>query len=196
MTSWLQSQPVAAFRVSRRASVLCTDLPFGFVGSLCVMSKCLYPLYSVNGTFSTPVHQCFRPCCGLMRKYLIETLITSDAFRELPRVVPGLCTPYSYQPADLPTYRSELRRACSGKLLSLSKMASGSNAAILSPLQRADGSASYSANGFSVICAINGPVEVQRRDELPEEAAVDVVVRPLSAVGGRRLSCYYHAHFH
>ena len=54
----------------------------------------------------------------------------------------------------------------------------------LLPLHRADGSAVYSCNGFSVLAAINGPVEVQRRDELPEEAAIDVVVRPASGVGG------------
>ncbi len=53
----------------------------------------------------------------------------------------------------------------------------------LSSLHRADGSATYSSNGYSVIAAVNGPIEVQRRDELPEEAAVDVAVRPASGVG-------------
>lgn len=57
--------------------------------------------------------------------------------------------------------------------------------AILSPLCRADGSAAYSKNGYSVIAAVNGPIEVQRRDELPDEAAVDVAVRPAAGVGGR-----------
>ncbi|MCJ1287395.1 exosome non-catalytic core subunit rrp46 [Xylographa opegraphella] len=56
----------------------------------------------------------------------------------------------------------------------------------LSPLQRADGSASYSWNGYSVLAAVNGPVDVQRRDELPEEAAVDVIVRPAAGIGGVR----------
>lgn len=56
--------------------------------------------------------------------------------------------------------------------------------ATLSPLHRADGSAKYSSNGYSVIAAVNGPVEVQRRDELPEEAVVDVAIRPVSGVGG------------
>lgn len=51
-------------------------------------------------------------------------------------------------------------------------------------LHRADGSATYSCNGYSVICGVNGPVEVQRRDELPQEALVDVVVRPVAGVGG------------
>ncbi|KAI9730464.1 MAG: exosome non-catalytic core subunit rrp46 [Claussenomyces sp. TS43310] len=57
---------------------------------------------------------------------------------------------------------------------------------ILSHLPRADGSATFSQNGFTIIGAVNGPIEVQRRDELPEEAAVDVVVRPASGVGGTR----------
>lgn len=54
----------------------------------------------------------------------------------------------------------------------------------LAPLDRADGSAAYSHNGFSIVGGVNGPVEVQRRDELPEETAIDVVVRPVAGVGG------------
>lgn len=54
----------------------------------------------------------------------------------------------------------------------------------LSLLGRADGSASYTSNGSSVLATVNGPVEVQRRDEIPEEAAIDVVLRPAIAVGG------------
>ena len=57
----------------------------------------------------------------------------------------------------------------------------------LLPLHRADGSATYSKNGYSVVAAVNGPIEVQRRDELPEEAAVDVVLRPAAGVGGEDL---------
>lgn len=56
--------------------------------------------------------------------------------------------------------------------------------ATLSWLNRADGSASHSRNGYSVICAVHGPMEVQRREELPGEAVVDVVVRPATRVGG------------
>ncbi|KAL8802127.1 MAG: hypothetical protein Q9182_003993 [Xanthomendoza sp. 2 TL-2023] len=56
----------------------------------------------------------------------------------------------------------------------------------LSPLGRADGSASYTDNGYTVIAAVNGPVEVQRRDEIPEEAAIDVVLRPATGVGSVR----------
>ncbi|KAL8955830.1 MAG: hypothetical protein Q9193_006452 [Seirophora villosa] len=56
----------------------------------------------------------------------------------------------------------------------------------LSPLSRADGSASHTSNGYSIIAAVNGPVEVQRKDEIPEEAAIDVVIRPAAGVGGVR----------
>ncbi|CAJ2501718.1 Uu.00g045710.m01.CDS01 [Anthostomella pinea] len=58
--------------------------------------------------------------------------------------------------------------------------------ALLSYLQKADGSATFSYAGYTVIGAVNGPIEVQRRDELPEEAAVDVIVRPAAGVGGTR----------
>jgi exosome complex component RRP46 len=57
--------------------------------------------------------------------------------------------------------------------------------AILSHLHRADGSATFSQNGYTVIGSVNGPLEVQRRDEHPEEAAVDVIVRPAAGVGGQ-----------
>lgn len=60
--------------------------------------------------------------------------------------------------------------------------------ATLSHLYRADGSATFSQNGYTVIGAVNGPIEVQRRDELPEEAAVDVIVRPAAGVGGAYLN--------
>ncbi|KAI1481645.1 hypothetical protein F4774DRAFT_17303 [Daldinia eschscholtzii] len=58
--------------------------------------------------------------------------------------------------------------------------------ALLSHLQNADGSATFSFSGYTVVGAVNGPIEVQRRDELPEEAAVDVIVRPAAGVGGTR----------
>lgn len=54
----------------------------------------------------------------------------------------------------------------------------------LNPLHRADGSAKYSYNGVSIVGGVNGPVEIQRRDEIPEEAAIDVVIRPATGVGG------------
>lgn len=54
---------------------------------------------------------------------------------------------------------------------------------ILTHLNRADGSATYTHLGYSIIGAVNGPIEVQRRDELPEEAAIEVNVRPAAGVG-------------
>lgn len=56
--------------------------------------------------------------------------------------------------------------------------------ALLSHLYDTDGSATFSQNGYTVIGAVNGPLEVSRRDELPEEAAIDVIVRPAAGVGG------------
>ncbi|OCK87481.1 uncharacterized protein K441DRAFT_691128 [Cenococcum geophilum 1.58] len=55
--------------------------------------------------------------------------------------------------------------------------------ALLSHLHRANGSATYSQNGYTIIGAVNGPVEVQRRDELPEETAIEINVRPAVGVG-------------
>lgn len=61
----------------------------------------------------------------------------------------------------------------------------------LSHLNRADGSATYThdgaGGGYTVVGAVNGPVEVQRRDELPEEATIEVTVRPATGVGGKPL---------
>lgn len=56
--------------------------------------------------------------------------------------------------------------------------------ASLSTLERVDGSATYSHNGYMIIAAVNGPIEVQRKDGLPEEAVVDVTVRLAAGIGG------------
>jgi hypothetical protein len=53
----------------------------------------------------------------------------------------------------------------------------------LNPLTAPDGSATHSAHGYTVTAAVNGPLEVSRRDELPEEAALEVNVRPAVGVG-------------
>lgn len=58
----------------------------------------------------------------------------------------------------------------------------------LSQLYRADGSANYSSGGYTVIGAVNGPIEVQRRDELAEEAAIEVNVRPATGVGSKSVT--------
>lgn len=56
----------------------------------------------------------------------------------------------------------------------------------LKSLTRADGSATYSDQLYSILAGVNGPVEVQRRDELPAEAAIEINLRPLSGTGGPR----------
>lgn len=53
----------------------------------------------------------------------------------------------------------------------------------LTHLHRADGSATYIHGGYSIVGAINGPVEVSRRDEQPEEATIEVNIRPAMGVG-------------
>ncbi|KAF1933201.1 uncharacterized protein M421DRAFT_415562 [Didymella exigua CBS 183.55] len=58
--------------------------------------------------------------------------------------------------------------------------------AILTHLNRADGSATYTHNGYAIIGAVNGPIEVQRRDEQPEEATLEVNIRPSAGVGTPR----------
>ena len=60
----------------------------------------------------------------------------------------------------------------------------------LTHLNRADGSATYTHNGYSIIGAVNGPIEVQRRDEQPEEATIEVNVRPAAGVGRTSLPLY------
>lgn len=54
------------------------------------------------------------------------------------------------------------------------------------PLHRADGSATYTSSLSTILAAVNGPVEVTRRDEIPDAAAIEVNVRPSSGVGGPR----------
>ncbi|EFX03110.1 exosome complex subunit [Grosmannia clavigera kw1407] len=54
----------------------------------------------------------------------------------------------------------------------------------LATLPRADGSATYSHGGYTVTASANGPIEAQRRDEDPDAANIDVVVRPAAGVGG------------
>ena len=57
---------------------------------------------------------------------------------------------------------------------------------MLHPLQRADGSATYTSSLTTILAAVNGPVEVTRRDEIPDAAAIEVNIRPSSGVGGPR----------
>lgn len=56
-------------------------------------------------------------------------------------------------------------------------------------LPHADGSVEYGHAGYTILATVNGPIEPQRRDELPEEAFLEVHVREASGSGGR--SFYY-----
>lgn len=71
---------------------------------------------------------------------------------------------------------------CSFSNFTLTKMEPSAELGIL---KGADGSASFSSNGISVLASVNGPLEVQRRDEIPDEAAIEVVVRPAAGVGSK-----------
>lgn len=59
--------------------------------------------------------------------------------------------------------------------------------ATLTHLHRADGSATYAHAGYKAIGAVSGPVEVSRREEIPEEASVEVNIRPAIGVGSKLL---------
>ncbi|KAF2774201.1 hypothetical protein EJ03DRAFT_322789 [Teratosphaeria nubilosa] len=56
------------------------------------------------------------------------------------------------------------------------------------PLHRADGSTSYTSpnTNETILASVNGPIEVQRRDELPEECYIEVNLRRANGVGGPR----------
>lgn len=54
----------------------------------------------------------------------------------------------------------------------------------LANLPKADGSATYSYQGYTVTSAVNGPIEAPKREESAFDAQVDVVVRPAAGVGG------------
>ena len=52
------------------------------------------------------------------------------------------------------------------------------------PLTSTDSSAQINQDGYSVLAAVNGPLEVQRRDELPEEALIEVNISSVNGNGG------------
>lgn len=58
----------------------------------------------------------------------------------------------------------------------------------LANLPNADGSATYTYQGYTVTSSVNGPIEAPRRDESAFEANVDVIVRPAAGVGGEHFS--------
>ena len=54
------------------------------------------------------------------------------------------------------------------------------------PLSGADGSATFVSELCSVLAAVNGPIEVQRRDELSDQAAIEVNVLAASGASSPR----------
>ena len=62
---------------------------------------------------------------------------------------------------------------------------------IHNPLTSTDSSAQMSQDGYSVLAAVNGPLEVQRRDELPEEALIEVNISAVNGNGGELVSTIY-----
>jgi len=54
--------------------------------------------------------------------------------------------------------------------------------ATLGYLPQADGSAFFSQGRTQIIASVNGPIEVRPRDELPQEAFVELTVRPSAGV--------------
>ncbi|KAF3932182.1 hypothetical protein ABW20_dc0108973 [Dactylellina cionopaga] len=68
----------------------------------------------------------------------------------------------------------------------------------LCPLPQADGSCQYfcPTSRTSILTSVNGPIEVRAKDELPNDATIEVVVKPGIGVGGvreTRLSTLLHS---
>jgi exosome complex component RRP46 len=55
-----------------------------------------------------------------------------------------------------------------------------------SSLQKVDGSASWKQDLTKVICSVSGPMEVKPRGELPVEATLELVVRPVTGLSSTR----------
>ncbi|EIN08128.1 hypothetical protein PUNSTDRAFT_102893 [Punctularia strigosozonata HHB-11173 SS5] len=53
-------------------------------------------------------------------------------------------------------------------------------------LDRADGSARFAFGLTKCLASVSGPIEVRPQNELPTQAAFEVIVRPLSGVAGTR----------
>jgi hypothetical protein len=122
----------------------------------------------------------FSLCRNGNRGRKLERLHQLKMVSLMARILPRHLAPLhrTHAQKKVPAFRQGYRNS------SASMTASTEPTAKLSHLHRTDGSATFSQNGYTVIGAVNGPIEVQRRDELPEEAAVDVVVRPAAGVGG------------
>lgn len=57
----------------------------------------------------------------------------------------------------------------------------------ISCLDNADGSVTYSHSGYLILASVNGPLEVQRRDEMSDEATVEINIRPAAGTAGKIL---------
>lgn len=53
-------------------------------------------------------------------------------------------------------------------------------------LDRVDGSAQWTQGATKVICSVSGPLEVKHKDEIPNSASLELVVRPISGVSTTR----------
>ena len=54
-----------------------------------------------------------------------------------------------------------------------------------SSLENADGSVTYSHSGYLIMASVNGPLEVQRRDEISDEATIEINIRPAAGIAGK-----------
>ena len=55
----------------------------------------------------------------------------------------------------------------------------------VSCLENTDGSVTYSHSGYLILASVNGPLEVQRRDEISDEATIEVNIRPAAGTAGK-----------
>lgn len=46
-------------------------------------------------------------------------------------------------------------------------------------LTRVDGSSEWTSGSTISICSVSGPLEVKQREEIPDKATVELVVRPV-----------------
>lgn len=53
-------------------------------------------------------------------------------------------------------------------------------------LNRPDGSAEYTEYGYSIVCSVNGPMEVRARDEDVRYATIECIVRPEQGLPGTK----------
>lgn len=52
-------------------------------------------------------------------------------------------------------------------------------------LEQVDGSSIWLQNVTKVICSVSGPMEVKPRDEIPDKATLELVVRPIAGLSSK-----------